>query len=101
LGIEVIQNQRYIFSSQKKYNGELLNKFGMVECNHVSTPMKQNLKLTSKEENEFDDATKYRQLLKVLSILLPIDQTFHFLLGFFPSSCKILVKDISMLQKDF
>jgi hypothetical protein len=63
LGIEVIQNPKYIFISQKKYIGELLNKFGMVECNHVSTPMEQNLKLTSKEGNEFEDATKYRHIV--------------------------------------
>jgi hypothetical protein len=60
LGIKVIQNPRYIFISQKKYIGELLNKFSMAECNHVSTPMEHNLKLTSKEGNEFEDATKYR-----------------------------------------
>jgi hypothetical protein len=54
LGIEVIQNPKYIFISQKKYIGELFNKFGMDECNHVSTPMEQNLKLTSKEGNEFE-----------------------------------------------
>jgi hypothetical protein len=28
--------------------------FDMVECNLVSTAMEQNLKLTSKEGNEFD-----------------------------------------------
>jgi hypothetical protein len=60
LGIEVIQNPRFIFIFQKKYIGELLNKFGMVACNPISTPMEQNLKLTSKEGNEFEDATKYR-----------------------------------------
>jgi hypothetical protein len=49
LGIEVIQNSRYIFISHKKYIEELLNKFGMDECNHVFTPMEQNLKLTLKE----------------------------------------------------
>ena len=41
----------------------MLNKFGMAECNPISTPMENNLKLTSKEGNEFEDATKYRQLL--------------------------------------
>jgi hypothetical protein len=45
LGIEVVQNPMYIFISQNKYIGELLNKFGMDECNVVSTPMEQNLKL--------------------------------------------------------
>jgi hypothetical protein len=35
-------------------------------------------------------------LWEVLSILLPSDQTFHLLLGFFLGSCKILVKDIDL-----
>jgi len=39
LGIEVIQNPKYIFISQKKYIREMLNKFDMGECNLVSTPM--------------------------------------------------------------
>jgi hypothetical protein len=73
LGIEVTQNPRYIFISQNKYIGELLNKFGMVDCNPLSTPMEQNLKLTSKEGNEFEDATKYRHLVGVSSTLPLLD----------------------------
>jgi hypothetical protein len=69
LGIEVIRNPRYIFISQTKYIGEFLNKFGMAECNPISTPMEHNLKLTSKEDNEFEDATKYRQLVGSLIYL--------------------------------
>jgi hypothetical protein len=46
LGIEVTQNTKYISISQKKYIGELLNKFGIVESNTISTPMKLKLKLT-------------------------------------------------------
>ena len=43
LGIEVKHNPKYIFISRKKYNGEVLNKFGMAECNLVSALMEQNL----------------------------------------------------------
>jgi hypothetical protein len=46
LGIKVTQNPKHVFISQKKYIGELLNKFGMTDCNLLSTPMEQNLKLT-------------------------------------------------------
>ena len=51
LGIEVTQHPKFIFFSQKKYIGDLLNKFGMAECNLLTTPMEQNLKLTSIEGN--------------------------------------------------
>jgi hypothetical protein len=81
LGIEVIQNPKYIFISQKKYIGELLNKFGMVECNLVSTPMEQNLKLTSKYGNEFEDATKYRQLVGSLIYLTTTRPGISFVVG--------------------
>ena len=60
LGIEVTRDPEYIFISQKKYMGELLNRFGMVDCNPISTPMEQNLKFTLKEGKEFEDETKYR-----------------------------------------
>eukprot|EP00253_Pinus_taeda_P010414 PITA_10414 len=80
LGIEVTQHPKSIFLSQKKYIGDLLNRFGMTECNPLSTPMEQNLKLTSIEGKEFEDATKYRQLVGISSISLLLDQTFHLLL---------------------
>ena len=35
----------------------------MTECNPISTPMEQKMKLTSSEGKEFEDATKYRQLV--------------------------------------
>eukprot|EP00253_Pinus_taeda_P017268 PITA_17268 len=53
LGIKVTQYPKSIFLSQNKYIGDLLNRFGMIECNLVSTPMEQNLKLTSIEGKEF------------------------------------------------
>jgi hypothetical protein len=58
LGIEVDQQLKYIFISQKKYIGNLLRKFGMQDCNFVSTPMEKSLTLTSNEGNTFEDLTK-------------------------------------------
>ena len=81
LGIEVIQNPKYIFISQKKNIGVLLNKFGMAECNHVSNPMEQNVKFTSKEENEFEDATKYRQLVGSLIYFTTTRPNISFVVG--------------------
>jgi hypothetical protein len=40
------------------------------------------------------------RVCEVLSILQPPHQIFHLLLEFFTGSCKILVKDISLLQKE-
>ena len=60
LGIEVTRHPKYIFISHKKYVGELLNIFCMIECNPLSTLMEQNLNLTSSEGKEFEDETKYQ-----------------------------------------
>lgn len=49
-GIEVTQNMNFIFLSQKKYNGDLLRKFDMVEYNSLTTLMEQNLKIKFKRE---------------------------------------------------
>ena len=81
LGIEVIQHPKFIFLSQKKYIGDLLNKFGMDECNPLTTPMEQNLKLTSIEGKEFEDATKYRQLVGSLIYLTTTRPDISFAVG--------------------
>jgi hypothetical protein len=86
LAIDVIQNPRDIFISQNKYIGVLFNKFGIDECNHVSTPMEQNLKLTSKEGNEFEDATKYRQLVGSLIYFTTTRPNISFVVGILPKS---------------
>jgi len=41
----------------------------MVDCNALSTPMEQNLKLTSIEGKQFEDAKKYKQLIGSLIYL--------------------------------
>eukprot|EP00253_Pinus_taeda_P035612 PITA_35612 len=81
LGIEVTQHPKSIFLSQKKYIGDLLNRFVMTECNPLTTPMEQNLKLTSIEGKEFDDATKYRQLIGSLNYLTTTRPDISFVVG--------------------
>eukprot|EP00253_Pinus_taeda_P033202 PITA_33202 len=85
LGIEVTQHPKSIFLSQKKYIGDLLNRFCMTECNPLSTPMEQNLKLTSIEGKEFEDATKYRQLVGSLIYLTTTRPDISFVVGILSS----------------
>eukprot|EP00253_Pinus_taeda_P036296 PITA_36296 len=81
IGIEVTQHPKSIFLSQKKYIGDLLNILGMIECNPLTTPMEQNLKLTSIEGKEFEDATKYRQLVGSLNYLTTTRPDISFAVG--------------------
>eukprot|EP00253_Pinus_taeda_P017199 PITA_17199 len=92
LGIEVTQHPKSIFLSQKKYIGDLLNRFGMKKCNPLTTSMEQNLKLTSIEGKEFEDATKYRQLVGSLNYLTTTRLDISFVVGmlsrFMQKSCE-------------
>ena len=63
IGIELNQHPKLIFLSKNKYIRDLLKNFGMFECNPLTTPMEQTLRLTSFERKEFEDAMKYRQLV--------------------------------------
>eukprot|EP00253_Pinus_taeda_P024919 PITA_24919 len=92
LGIEVTQHLKSIFLSQKKYIGDPLNRFCMTECNPLTTPMEQNIKLTSIEGKEFEDATKYRQLVGSLNYLTTTRPDISFAVGilskFMQKSCE-------------
>eukprot|EP00253_Pinus_taeda_P031824 PITA_31824 len=81
LGIEVTQHPKSIFLSQKKYIGDLLNRFGITECNPLTTPMEQKLKLTSIEGKQFEDVTKYRQLVGSLNYLTNTRLDISFVVG--------------------
>jgi hypothetical protein len=45
LGLEVSQNQEKIFLNQGKYAVEILERFDMLECKYMNTPMETKLKL--------------------------------------------------------
>lgn len=50
LGIEVVQSDKDIFISQKKYVQDILDRFEMKDCNPASTPTEFGLKL-NKDRN--------------------------------------------------
>eukprot|EP00253_Pinus_taeda_P010677 PITA_10677 len=74
-------NERYIAPIKK----ELGKSFEMtdLECNSLTTPMEQNLRLTSIEGKEFEDATKYRQLVGSLNCLTTTRPDISFAVGIF------------------
>lgn len=80
LSIERTWNPRYTFVSPKNFIQELLNKFGIVHCNPLSTPLEQNLKLASKEVNEFEGENIYYLWGVTFNLL---DQIFHLQLRYF------------------
>ena len=59
LGMEVWQNVNGISLGQGKYLVDILKRFGMMDCEAMTTPMASNLKLLSGTTSESVDATMY------------------------------------------
>eukprot|EP00253_Pinus_taeda_P004598 PITA_04598 len=59
----------------------MLNRFGMDECNPLTTPMEQNSKLTSIDGKEFEDAIKYIKLVRSLNYLTTTRPNILFVVG--------------------
>ena len=72
LGLEVWQRPGEIFLSQGKYVVKLLERFGMVDCKSVSTPMEVNFKKLcgNAAGPVLANPTKYRQLVAALMFLV-------------------------------
>ena len=58
-----------IFLGQRKYEIEILKRFGMIDCKAIATPMASNLKLLSDASSESVDAMMYRQMIGSLMYL--------------------------------
>ena len=69
LGMEVWENAGGISLGQGKYVVEILNRFRMMDCKAMKTPMKSNLKLLSDASSDSIDATMYRQIICSLMYL--------------------------------
>eukprot|EP00253_Pinus_taeda_P028231 PITA_28231 len=72
LGLEVWQKPREIFLSQGKYVVKILERFGMVDCKHVTTPMELDFKKLSDSAARpvLRNATEYHQLIEALMFLV-------------------------------
>lgn len=69
LGVEVLQNSKGIHLCQKKYAREVLERFGMGECNSVKNPIVPGSKLTREVGGKKVDATQFKQLIGSLMYL--------------------------------
>ena len=80
LGLEVWQNPSEIFLSQGKYIMKLLERFGIVDCKSVTTPMELNFKklCESVARPDLGNPSEYRQLMGALIFFgeLPSGHTF-------------------------
>lgn len=69
LGLEVCQESDGIFLGQGKYIVEILQRFGMMDCKSMPTPMVSNLKLLNDALSNRVDSTIYRQMIGSLMYL--------------------------------
>eukprot|EP00253_Pinus_taeda_P014573 PITA_14573 len=72
LGLEVWQKQGEFFLSQGKYVVKILERFGMVDCKPVTTPMELNFKKLcgSVAKPALGNASEYRELIGALMFLV-------------------------------
>ena len=72
LGLEIWQKPREIFLSQGKYAVKILERFGMVDCKPVTTPMELDFKKLSGSVvgPVLRNATEYQQLVGALIFLV-------------------------------
>ena len=68
-GIKVLQSDDGIFISQKKYAGDILERFKMKDCNPVNTPVECGTKLHKDIKGRKVDGTLYKQIVGSLMYL--------------------------------
>ena len=69
LGLEIWREDGKTMVTQSKYTREILERFNMQECKAASTPLDQNVKLSSVDETKEVNGTLYRQLVGSLNYL--------------------------------
>ena len=59
LGLEVERTKEGIFLGQQKYAKNLLQRYGLIDCKPISTPMDPNTRLQEDEGKNLEDVTMY------------------------------------------
>ena len=70
LGIEVIQRLDGIFICQRKYAAEVLNRFGIENCNSVCKPIVLGQKIGKDKSGAKVDVTSFKQIVGSLMYLI-------------------------------
>ena len=69
LGLEVERTKEGLFLGQPKYAKDLLQRYRMLDCKSISTPMDPNVRLQKDKGKDLENVTMYRQLVGSLIYL--------------------------------
>jgi hypothetical protein len=70
LGLEVWQKHGEVFLGQGKYAVKILQKFGMMDCKSMATPMTTDIRKVRDSDSDPVDPSLYRQLIGSLMYLV-------------------------------
>jgi hypothetical protein len=70
LGLEVWQKRGEVFLGQGKYAIKILQKFGMMDCKSMDTPMNADIRKVKVPDYDPVDPSLYRQLIGSLMYLV-------------------------------
>jgi hypothetical protein len=81
LGLEVWQKRGEIFLGQGKYIVKILQKFGMMDCKSMATPMMTDLRKWRDSNSNPIDSSVYRQLIDSLMYLVNTQSDIYFVVN--------------------
>ena len=81
LGLEVERTKEGLFLGQQKYAKDLLQRYGMLDCKPISTPMDPNVRLQEDKWKDMEDVTMYRQQVGSLIYLTLIRPDILYVVG--------------------
>ncbi|XP_013623993.1 PREDICTED: uncharacterized mitochondrial protein AtMg00810-like [Brassica oleracea var. oleracea] len=81
LGVEITQDETWIFMCQKKYARESLERFKLEDCNSVRNPIVLGTKLVKEDRSGKADASVYKQMVGSMMYLAAARPDLTYVLG--------------------